>query len=191
MRNIVRIAILLLLGGTAAAPAHAQAHWFGGWAGRYTDTGRVTEPGQGELRFGEAFALGAGYGFVVAAPLTLGVDASFASPEYEAAVGGDGVIRGRASFLTLMATGRLLTGGSGPVGFYLKGGAGGFFYRIPDRDLDSNFAFETGAGIDYRLNPRTALNLEWGRFHVYHSTQGIETQRVQHSLLRLGVRFAR
>jgi opacity protein-like surface antigen len=189
MSNMVRFAVLLLLMGVTAGPAVAQPHAVGAWVGRYTDTGGVNDPQSGQWRFGESFAAGASYNFAVAQPLLIGVETSFASPRYQRSVDNVLVTDDNATFLTLMATGRLLTGGAGPVGFYLKGGAGGFFYRLPDIENQSNFAFLTGAGIEYGFDPRRAVHLEWGRFFVFHADEGIETQRIQHSLLRLGLRF--
>jgi hypothetical protein len=204
IRRVAFASVALL---TCALPADAQIRavqgppqgWFSGYAGRFMDFGVVLDPDPDGSRwvFGEAWAFGAAYHHVLAPGLVIGADVSYAAPRYErrglntnVAIPG---AAGTAGILTPMASGRFNYGGGGlGVSFYLTGGIGAMIYRIPDLDRwDPDLALNAGTGIEYLTDNRRGLFLEWGRFWVYHQGQGLESNRANHSLIRLGARIGR
>lgn len=199
----LRRSILLLLAIFPAAPAaHAQirpvAGPVQGWitvnAGRFMDLGAVADPESGSTWvFGESWAFGAGYHRTPIDGLAVGVDLGFAAPRYERRVAG--VVppgaSGTATILTPQASGRFNYGGAAAgLAFYLSGAIGAMLYRIPDLERwDPDLSLYAGTGLNYHASGRRAFFLEWGRFWVYHQGDGLESNRTNHSLIRLGARF--
>jgi hypothetical protein len=186
----------------AATPAAAQIravggpaqHWFSGWTGRYMSMGRVADPASNSVwAFAESWLVGAGYHRSLGPGLHAGIDVSYAAPRYERRVGNQVVADGRATILTPVASGRLNYGGAGPgIAFYLTGAIGAVVYRMPDLDrTDTDFALYAGTGIEYQFDPRRSAYLEWGQYWAYHEGDGLESNRANHSLIRLGLRFGR
>jgi hypothetical protein len=192
---VVASAALLL----AAPPADAQIRgvagpargWISGFVGRYTDVGNVVDPASGSTWvFAESWAVGAGYSRVLTPGLAIGLDMAWAAPQYERRIDNTAVAAGRATILTPQLSGRFQYGGGVGLAFYLTGAGGTMIYRIPDlgrSDLD--LAFYVGTGLEYQTGGRRAFFLEWGRFWAYHEGEGLESNRVNHSLIRLGARF--
>jgi hypothetical protein len=195
------IVVALLVFATAAdaqirAVTGPPQGWISTYAGRYMDFGGVDDAESGSRWvFGEAWAFGAAYHHMLAPGLALGADVSYAAPRYQRRVGGAVVpgSDGTAGILTPMASGRFNYGGGGlGVAFYLTGGIGAMIYRIPDLDRwDPDLALHAGTGIEYLSTNRWGLFLEWGRFWVYHQGEGLESNRANHSLIKLGARLGR
>jgi hypothetical protein len=180
----------------AAHPAAAQrsaqpaaANWVSAWLGGYYDLGNVADDA-GEWRFGSGFALGGGLHRDVGPGLALGVEGSIARVPYEVHPTIGTVVRGDATLVTSMASGRLRYGGGEQLAIQLTGGIGAFTYFLSEIDrVDPDFALLTGGGVDYQLNRRTAAFVQWGRYWVFHPRAGINTHRANHHHLRGGVRL--
>jgi len=168
--------------------------WASAWAGMYTTVDAVGHPGDGAV-VNWAFddyvpAFGAGAEYEVSQGLMLGLEGSYASTDFVTSQNNVRLADGTANLLALFATGRLQYGGTGAVGFYLKGMAGLFGYRMPEPD-ETNFdpALSTGAGLQYPFRFPAVLFLEWSQLWAYHEKDGIDEGNTgRHSLLRLGFR---
>jgi opacity protein-like surface antigen len=163
--------------------------WVSGWLGGYTDAGRVTSSAE-DWVFGRTMAAGLGVHRAIGNSLSLGIDASFApSVSYEIRPNGSNDrFTGNGRLGTAFATGRLRTGGFDAVAMYLTGGAGTFLYNVED-NWESDLALMAGAGLEYRLAPTRALFLEWGRYTVFNSRDGVDSDNSRHSQLRFGARL--
>lgn len=183
----------------AAAPASAQFRsvqpepktWTSVWLGGYLGPGTVADPQTGYWDFGSAIGGGIDLHRRVGSSLSIGIETSFAPSSYEIRQPNAGVVgKGKARLVTSMLTGRLRYGGSQNFGMYLTGGAGAFIYGMPELDRwDPDFAFKTGAGLEYRPARNRALFVEWGRYWTFHQKEGVRDNTVQHSDLRAGFRL--
>lgn len=184
---------------TFATPAAAQfgtiepppKTWITGSVGGFLDPGSVPDA-SGVWDFGAALGGGIGIHRQVGQGITIGVEGSFLPSKYELRDSNRSVIeKGSASIVTGLATARLNTGGMGPLGMYLTGGAGVMAYGMKgglDR-WDPDLALMTGAGLEYRPSQKRAIFLEWGKFWTFHQQEGVKNNTVNHSQLRAGVRF--
>jgi hypothetical protein len=165
------------------------------WGGGFTDVGGFAETDlDAFFNFGKAVAYGGGLHFRAGQGLVVGVEGSYARPEYERheRVGGDLLTSGEAKVASALLSARLTSPGAGAFSLYLTGGAGVFAYSVPEPDLeewDKDFALSGGAGIDYRFASRLGLFLEYGRMWAYHQKGNAERNTANHSLVRLGTRL--
>lgn len=182
-----------------ATPAAAQFRtvqkppdtWVTGWIGGYMSPDRVMDGASGRWDFGSTFAGGLGLHRRIGQSLSLGLETSFAPASYELS-DDEGTLldSGNARLVTAMLSGRLRTGGGGPLGMYVTGGAGAFIYGMSDLDRwDPDLALYTGAGLEYQPSVNKALFLEWGRYWTFHQKEGIRDNSARHSQLRAGVRI--
>lgn len=181
-----------------ATPASAQfgtvktppKTWITGSVGGFLNPGSVPDA-SGLWDFGTAFGGSLGIHRQIGQGIAIGLEGTFAPAKYELRAADRSVIgKGSANLLTGMATARLYTGGAGPVGMYLTGGAGVLAYGMKGLDRwDPDLALMTGAGLEYRPSQRQALFLEWGKYWTFHQTDGVKNNTVNHSQLRAGVRF--
>src|SRR5690606_2196570 len=113
--------------------------------------------------FGTAFSGGLGIHRQLGQGIAIGLEGSFAPAKYEIRGSNNSVVdKGNASIVTGLATARLYTGGMGPVGMYLTGGAGVMAYGMKGLDRwDPDLALMTGAGLEFRPSQRQSLFLEW------------------------------
>jgi hypothetical protein len=196
MRSIF-LCLLICLSFTASASAQFTAgrlpskNWVTFWGGAYLEPGPVDDPTSGTTwTMGSAFGGGIGFHRQVAQGLVLGLDASYAPSvpfQYTRTSTGAGPFKdGNAQLASAIASGRLQYGGGSALGFYLTGGAGGFFWGVPELtqvtvcpivppcdppaggSFDGDLALLTGAGLEYRMGVRSALFLEWGRWWIFH-----------------------
>lgn len=197
MKTAALLSTLALL--LAATPASAQFRtvqtapktWTSVWLGGYISPGSVADPSTGQWDFGSAVGGGLDVHRQVGNSLTLGIETSIAPADYEIR-SKEGALtnEGRARLATGMLTGRLRYGGSTNFGMYLTGGAGAFMYGLSDLDRwDTDFAFKTGTGLEYRPSRTKALFVEWGRYWTFHQKEGVRDNTVQHSELRAGLRL--
>jgi hypothetical protein len=185
---------LLCLAGLAAltaAPATAQRraavqpppNWVSFWVGGYYEVSNIPDPA-GEWRFGDGFALGAGFHRLVGGGLALGVEGSAARVPYQSRD-----VAGTATLLTTLASGRVRYGGSDQLSINLEGGVGAFTYILPELDIaDPDFTLLIGGGLDYRLSHRSSIFVQWGRYWAFHPRDAIDTHRANHQHLRVGGR---
>lgn len=174
-------------------PQAAPKTWASAWVGGFISPGRVFDPASNSTwAFGSSFSGGLGLHREFGA-LTLGVEGSFAPARYELRDpdANNAVIEdGSGQLVTTMLSGRLRTGGGGPFGMYLTGGAGALFYGVPSLNRwDPDLALMTGAGIEYRPSAKQTLFLEWGRFWTFHQREGVEDNSARMSQLRGGIRI--
>lgn len=180
-----------MLNAQVRQPSQNQAGIYGLM---YTNLSAFDDPGtQSRWVFDDnAFGLGLNFNREMGSGLLLGVDVSLARPAYERRELNTETIlaSGTANVGTAMLTGQLATGGGGDLGLYLKGGLGTVAYNLEDvGGWNADFALRAGTGVQYRVNPRTTLFLEWGRLWGYHEKDGLGGGRQQHSQLKLGGRL--
>lgn len=168
----------------------------------YPDAGNLTSPVENapqdgsdtqQWQFGSGFGLAAAYQRQLGPGLEIGADVSYA-PSVGVELSGAGItntVEGHAGILSAMATARLTTGGGGPLGLYLAGGAGTFVYHMPSPvdKWDPDLGFRTSAGAEYQWQPRRALFLEWGKSWAFHQHQGVKSNTNRFSQLRAGIRI--
>jgi hypothetical protein len=166
-------------------------NWVTFWGGAYLEPGPIVDPTTGTTwEMGSTFGGGIGLHRQVAQGLVLGVDGSYAPSvpfKYRRTSTGAGPFRdGNGQLASAVASGRLQYGGGSALGLYLTGGAGGLFWGVPELsqtvicpivapceepaggNFDGDLALLTGAGLEYRMGPRSALFLEWGRWWIFH-----------------------
>jgi hypothetical protein len=157
---------------------------------------------------GTGLAFGGGAHHQLGQGLMIGLDGSFApSVPFEFHhLDTDALLqpKGNAKVASAMLSGRLQYGGGASFGIYLNGGLGGFAWNVPALNSsptclqckpqgshwDTDLGVLTGAGFEYRLAPRTALFLEWGRFWVFHQHEGVSSNSIKFTGLKLGGRMA-
>lgn len=173
--------------GTVKAPPKT---WISGSVGGFLNPGSVPDA-SGLWDFGTAFSGGLGIHRQIGTGIAIGLDGSFAPAKYELRDAGKTVVgKGNANLITGMASARLYTGGAGPVGMYLTGGAGVIAYGMKGLDKwDPDLALKTGAGLEYRPSPRQSLFLEWGKYWTFHQTDGVKNNTINHSQIQAGVRI--
>ncbi|MFO7262140.1 MAG: hypothetical protein DIU52_013375 [bacterium] len=199
MKAVVYLSAAALL--LSAVPAEAQfgqpqrapKTWVSAWVGGLLSPGRVYDPGSSSIwAFGSSFSGGLGLHREFGA-LTLGVEGTFAPARYELRdpdANNAVTDSGSGQLVTAMLSGRLRTGGGGPLGMYLTGGAGALIYGVPSLDRwDPDLALMTGAGFEYKPSAKHTLFLEWGRYWTFHQREGVEDNSSKMSQLRGGVRI--
>ena len=194
-----KIIVAAALATAFATQANAQEPlpklWITGYAQMYTSLAEFEDPGtSSRWEFGDnTFGFGAAAHYDVSPTITLGLDLGYAAPEYERRDTADSAAligSGDAQVFTLLATGRMVSGGSGDLGFYLTGGAGAIAYRLDEfGDTNTDLALRAGTGLEYRWGATRRIFLEWGRLWTFHEKSGLSGGRVQHSALQLGARF--
>jgi hypothetical protein len=195
-----RAVLLATVCGGLASPLAAQLrditlparNWGTIWGGMFTNVDAIADPETGSTwAFDDnVIAFGAGYEREVSQGLLLGAEAAYASADFERRIDDTVESPGNARLLSLFATGRLRYGGPNAIGFYLKGAAGSFGYRVPDGDgFNFDLGLSTGGGLEYRFRATSAAYIEWNRIWAYHEKEGIDGGNTgRHTLLRLGYR---
>ena len=191
-------ALAILAAATPAAAQFRQVQpppntWLTVWGGGYTSSATIHDPESGNWNIGSSISGGVGIHRQIGQSLVLGVETSYSPADYEITDADDNLVgNGSAGILTGMATGRLNYGGGGPLGLYLTGGIGTVVYRMPELERwDPDFAFRTGAGLEYRPNATKALFVEWGQSRIFHQKEGVKDNTEKRTDLRAGVRFGR
>jgi hypothetical protein len=165
------------------------------WGGGFTDVGGFAETDlDAFFNFDNAVAYGGGLHFRAGQGLVVGVEGTYARPNYRRFVRGATTPEneGEARVASALVSARLTSGGGGAFSVYLTGGAGVFAYNIPETGLeewDKDFALSGGAGLDYRIASRLGLFLEYGRMWAYHQKGDTERNTANHSIVRLGTRL--
>lgn len=191
--------LLAALSLATATPAAAQFRsvepppktWASVWAGGYTGAANIADPETGNWGIGSSFSGGAALHRQFGHSLVLGIETSYSPATYEITDGDDNLVaEGDARLVTGMLTGRLLYGGTGSLGMYLTGGAGAVVYGMSGLDRwDPDFAFRTGAGLEYRASAARTLFVEWGQLRTFHQKDGVKDNTDKRSELRAGIRF--
>jgi len=196
------VLFLAALGFAWAGPLAAQRRavfnlprlYVSGWAGRFTDFGGFSDDENTYFRFDKANAFGGSLHVRVGQTALLGVDLVYAKPAYDRfndSTPPQIFASGDASTLGAVATARLMGGGS-LAGVYVTGGAGGWFWTVPDlggREFDP--ALMGGIGLDYALRRPLTLFGEYSQWWVYHEKSGnVVKNTANHTLIRLGLRLA-
>jgi hypothetical protein len=173
--------------GTVKAPPKT---WISGSVGGFLNPGSVPDA-SGIWDFGTAFSGGLGVHRQIGSGLAIGLEGSFAPAKYELRDAQKAVIgNGNASIVPGLLSARMYTGGMGPMGMYLTGGAGAIAYGMKGLDKwDPDLALMTGAGFEYRPSQRQSLFLEWGKFWTFHQSEGVKSNTINHSQIRAGVRI--
>ncbi len=210
MREILKATLASLALWAAAAPmapAAAQArppagpaqNWGSVFVVGYTGIGAFNNPvGTDALNQNETWNLGSGIGLGVSAAhvlgqaLQIGAEATFA-PSIGAEItdpGVAGTTSGHAKVGTAFATGRLMTGGGGGLGFFLQGGVGAVYWGMPaPATTATDFAYRYGGGIEYQTSMRRAIFLQWGQIGAFHKHHGVSSNTVKFSQITGGIRI--
>jgi hypothetical protein len=103
-------------------------------------------------------------------------------------------VSGSGGISTVMATGKISTGGGGGLGLYLTGGVGMVGYHLPAlagqaARFDADLGFRSSAGLEYQVSRRSQLFAEWGQIWALHPGTGVDKQTNKFSQLRGGVRI--
>jgi hypothetical protein len=164
--------------------------WITGSVGGFLNPGSVPDA-SGIWDFGSAFSGGLGIHRQIGPGLAIGLEGTFAPAKYELRDAQKAVIgSGSASLVTGLLSARLYTGGSGPMGMYLTGGAGAIAYGMKGLDRwDPDLALMTGAGFEIRPSQRQSLFLEWGKYWTFHQSDGVKDNTINHSQIRAGMRI--
>jgi hypothetical protein len=181
------LAALVLPGLLAAQETRVM-----GWAGMLMNPGVVVDHESGtRWEFGSSLMLGGGAQRALGQGLVVGVDLGYSPVRHEVWDINRQTRQadGRAHIVTAMLTGRLGAGRAAGFDTYLTGGVGTMIYGIPDLDRwDPDLALRGGGGVEYATSPELALFLEWNRWWVFHQTEGVRDNTVNHGTLELGVR---
>jgi hypothetical protein len=184
----VALAVLAL----AVVPSGAVGQtWFSGWGGMFMNPGTVVDhESDTRWEFGTSFMAGGGVQRALGQSLVVGLDVGYSPARHEVRERELLLDEGRAHVVTAMLTGRLGAGRASGFGTYLAGGVGTMIYGIPHLDRwDPDLALRGGGGVEYAANRDLAVFLEWNRWWVFHQTEGVQDNTVQHGTLELGVRF--
>ena len=193
-RKMIRtvVATLGLLAAPTAADAQVAQPKFlvHAWAGGFTAIGDVQDASS-RWRFGESLAYGGGASYRITPQIAVAADAIFSRPEF---AHDDERPSEDADILGGILSGRLQTGGISVAGIYLTGGGGFLRYNVPAGETapsasSTDLALYAGTGLEYTPG-RYQVFLEWGRFWAYHESEDIGSERSNHSLVRLGARYA-
>lgn len=190
------IAILVLAAATIPglpAPAAAQNTWVSAWGGMIMNPG-VVQDGESGTRweFGTSAMGGVGVQRSIGQGLVAGFDFGYAPIRHEVRDlhTRDLLDEGRGHIVTAMLSGRLGAGRVAGFGTYLAGGLGTMVYGIPSLDRwDPDLALRGGGGVEYAASRSLGLFLEWNRWWVFHQSEGVQDNTVQHGTLELGARF--
>ena len=180
----------------------------------YTGFSAVTDPAsQSTWEFADAALGGGGTLSIDLGAVSLGVDAALTRTRYErrpfaggAALGSSG----NATVGTLLATGRLSSGGlsipgipgiPGPRGgrgragesrgglfTYVALGAGVVSYWLGDVS-NSDLGVAAGGGLEYGWSNGRAAFVEWKRVWGFHEREGIESAMADHTRIEVGARL--
>lgn len=188
------LALVAAIGaGPATATAVAQETWISVWGSLFADPGTVRD-GESNTRwdFGTSFGGGVGLQRRFGTSLLAGVELGYTPMKHELRdeTSGGLLDDGRAQVITLMATGRLGAGRAAGFTTYLAGAIGTMVYGIPELDRwDPDFALRGGGGVEYVVAGNAALFLEWNRWWVFHQSEGVDDNTINHSQLQLGLRY--
>jgi len=193
---------LLAALGLAAAPATAQQRpnfmlpriYLTGWAGRFTHLDGFSDAESTYFAFDDAYAFGGSVHIRAGQTALLGADVVYARPAYVRYGSGnppDMLSSGTASTLGAVISTRL-SGSGGLSGIYVTGGAGGWFWDLPELDgKQFDPVLTAGAGLDYALRPQLSLFGEYSQWWVYHEKSGdVVNNTANHTLIRAGLRLA-
>jgi hypothetical protein len=190
MATIGLAALVLCVAPTGVA---GQDTWISGWGGMLMSPGTVLDHESGtRWEFGTSFMAGAGVKRSIGQSLVAGIDLGYSPVRHEVRQLDTRLLldEGRAHIVTAMLTGRLGAGRRSGFGTYLAGGIGTMIYGIPHLDRwDPDLALRGGGGVEYAASADLALFLEWMRWWVFHQTEGVQDNTVQHGTLELGIRF--
>ena len=202
-RITARVALAgLALAGCTAAPGAAQERMrasglprfsVSGFAGRFIDFGGFSDDQNTFFSFDDATAFGGSLHVRVAPATLFGLDVVRARPAYrrfDKSFPPTVVARGDATTLAVLASARL-AGGGGPLGLYLTGAGGAFFWDIEElggRDADP--ALMIGLGLEYPLRGGAAIFGEYSQWWVFHpKDETVKNNTANHSVVRFGLRY--
>lgn len=192
-----------LVAGALVAPRPASAQtvdtWVSAFSGLYMDPGTVLDdevgpdhPNGTEWDLGSSVLFGVGLHRLFGQTLVAGVDLTYSPIKHEVrdAITNVVLADGRAHLLTAMVNGRLGGGGGGGFQTYLTGGLGTMVYGIPYLERwDPDLALQGGGGLNYSHSRTLAFFLEWNRWWVFHQTEGVDDNTLNHSHIEIGVRY--
>lgn len=202
------LGLAALIAGPATASAQAPQRPASTWGSifivAYPGVGRFSSPVGPESstatqswNFGSGFGLGLAAAHNLGPAAQIGVEASLA-PSVGVEVTDSALSSGAAGATTsgkaklgdVFVTGRIMTGGGGGLGLFLAGGAGFMFFGMPDpASSATDFAYRYGGGLEYQLNPRRAVFLEWGQVGAFHKHHGVTSNTVHFSQIRGGFKI--
>ncbi|MGD8279496.1 MAG: hypothetical protein PVH00_15765 [Gemmatimonadota bacterium] len=199
----LRTALLVAaLGCATAGPAAAQRRanfalpriYVSGWAGRFTTFGGFSDDQDTYFRFDDATAFGGSLHVRAGQTALLGVDVVYASPNYDRfnnANPPDIIASDHGRTIGAVLSTRL-SGSGGMAGVYVTGGAGGWFWDLPELDgWQFDPTLMAGAGLDYALRRQFTLFGEYAQWWVYHEKSGdVVKNTANHTLIRFGLRLA-
>jgi hypothetical protein len=194
----MRTTLALLVLAAAAIPglpesAAGQDTWASAWAGMIMNPGSVQDGESGtRWEFGTSAMGGVGIQRAIGQGLVAGIDVGYAPIRHEVRDLHTHVLldEGRAHIVTAMLSGRLGAGRVAGFGTYLAGALGTMVYGIPSLDRwDPDFALRGGGGVEYAPSRGMGMFLEWHRWWVFHQSEGVQDNTVQHGTLELGVRL--
>lgn len=194
----MRAAVVIFILAAAAIPgrpgaAAGQDTWVSGWGGMIMNPGTVQDGESGtRWEFGTSVMGGAGVQRSIGQGLVAGIDVGYAPIRHEVRDIDSRELEdeGRAHIITAMLSGRLGAGRVAGFGTYLAGALGTMVYGIPSLDRwDPDFALRGGGGVEYAPSRGVGLFLEWNRWWVFHQSEGVQDNTVQHGTLELGARF--
>ena len=186
----------------AQAPRKAipPARWWGSiFVVGYPGIGHWSSPvGDGTSTANQTWNFGSGLGLGAAAAHNIGTAAQVGLEATLAPSVGVEITDSTGTFTSsgnsrvgdFFATGRIMTGGGAGLGLFLAGGVGVMFFGMPaPASSATDFAYRYGGGVEYQINPRRAVFLEWGSVGAFHKHHGVSSNTVHFSQLRGGLRI--
>jgi hypothetical protein len=192
---------LLALAGLAAAPLSAQRRAPAGpprltvsaYGGRFIDFGGFSDDQDTFFNFEDATAFGGSLHYRPGQGAQYGVDVLWTRPAYRRFDRTTRVVlaSGNATAVAAMASARF-SGGGGPLGLYLAGEAGAFFWNAAELDgRQTDPALVLGVGLDYSLRGLATLFGEYSQWWVYHEKdESVVKNTANHTVIRFGLRYA-
>ncbi len=206
MPALIGLAALVTAPGPASpqAPRRPATSWGSIFIVAYPGVGRFSSPVGPESssatqswNFGSGIGLGLALAHNLGQAAQIGVEASLA-PSVGVEVTDSTLTSGAAGATTtgnaklgdVFATGRIMTGGGGGLGLFLAGGVGAMFFGMPDpASSATDFAYRYGGGLEYQMNLRRAVFLEWGQVGAFHKHHGVTSNTVHFSQIRGGFKI--
>ncbi len=199
----IRTALLVAaLGLAGAGPVAAQRRanfilprvYLSGWAGRFTTFGGFSDAENTYFRFNDATAFGGGVHIRTGQTALLGVDVVYARPSYDRFDNSSPpqiIASDKARTLGTVVSARLM-GGGGLAGVYVTGGAGGWFWDVPELNgWQFDPALMAGVGLDYAVRRQLTLFGEYSQWWVFHEKSGsVVKNTANHTLFRFGLRYS-
>jgi opacity protein-like surface antigen len=195
-RIVLTLALTALASGTASASAQVARSTprirLSGWVGLFANENAGFASGTNDFfSFNRSVAFGGGIHTEVRRGLAVGIDGAYSAPGYThfQRNPAQNLNTGDATVYSAILSARLQAS-PGQFGLYLTGGAGVFFFDVPELgEANRDNALNAGVGVEYLLNQRLSLFGEYNQWWIYHDkVDDVLKNKVNRTLFKIGTR---